>query len=51
MEVNLQKMTKETVSLRSDVDAVKFELTSVKSETSGVTVFVTSMQNHLVTIL
>ena len=35
------------MQVKSDLDALRFDMASVKAEASGITVFITSMQKHI----
>lgn len=47
VEVNVQKLATENVYVKSELDALRFDMASVKAEATGVSVFVTTMQNHI----
>ena len=46
-EVKVKTLTSEAVYVKSELDALRFDMASVKAEAMGVNVFVTSMQNHI----
>lgn len=47
IEGNVQKLLTESVFVKSELDSLRFDIAGVKAETTGVNVFVNTMQKHI----
>ncbi len=47
IEVNVQRLLTESVFVKSELDSIRFDIAGVKSENSGMNVFVTSLQTQV----